>query len=136
MDELIVPAKIDRLYEVQGFASGLMEQAGVGVRTMMKISLVIEEIFVNIACHAYAPGEGDTVIRCNVGSDHSVELEFEDSGKPYNPLDNESPDIGLQAEQREIGGLGVFLYKTIMDEIDYRLEDGKNILTLKKKEEE
>jgi len=136
MTELIVPAKLDRLYEVQGFVSGLMEQAGVGMRMMMKISLVVEEIFVNIACHAYTPDEGDAVIRCAVGSDHSVELEFEDSGKPYNPLDKESPDIGLPAEQREIGGLGVLLYKTIMDESEYRFEGGKNILTLKKKEEQ
>jgi len=136
MHELIVPAKIDRLYEVQAFIEGLMEEAGFSMRMTGKISLVIEEIFVNIACHAYSPGEGDAVIRFTIGSDRSVELEFEDSGKPYDPLENESPDIGLSAEQREIGGLGIFLYRSLMDDAEYRYENGKNILTLRKKEEQ
>jgi len=132
---LIVPAKTELLYEVQAFTEGLMEEAGFGARMINSVSLVVEEIFVNIACHAYSPGEGDAAIRCAVGSDKSVTLEFKDSGKPYDPLDEKRPDIELPAEEREIGGLGIFMYRTIMDEAEYRFENGKNILTLRKKEE-
>jgi len=133
--ELIVPAKIDRLYEVQAFVEGLMEEAGFSMRMINSIALVVEEIYVNIACHAYPSGEGDAVIRVTVGNDKSVELIFEDSGKPYDPLEKEKPDINLSAEEREIGGLGIFMYRSIMDETEYRYENGKNILTLRKKEE-
>ena len=135
MHELIIPAKIDHLYEAQAFVSGLMEEAGFSTRMTGSISLVVEEIFVNIAGHAYTPDEGEVKISCAIGSDKTIELTFEDSGKPYDPLAGEKPDIGLPAGQREIGGLGIFLYWTIMDNADYRYENGRNILTLRKKEE-
>ena len=135
MKELIVPAEIERLYEVQAFVEGLMEESGLSMRMINRVSLVVEEIYVNIAGNAYFPGEGDVVIRCTIGDDHSLELEFEDQGKPYDPLEEAKPDINLSAEEREIGGLGIFLYRSIMDETEYRFENGKNILTLRKKEE-
>jgi len=135
MHELNIPAKTERLYEAQAFAENLMEEAGFSPRMKNSISLVIEEIFVNIAAHAYSPAEGDVLIRLGLEDKNSVVLEFEDKGKPYNPLEEESPDVGMPAEQRDIGGLGIFLYRSIMDEVEYKYENGKNILTLKKREE-
>jgi len=134
MGEIILPAKIDRLYDAQAFVEGLMEEAGFSMRMTGQISLVIEEIFVNIASHAYSPGEGDVVVRFTAENDRSAVLEFEDGGKPYNPLEKENPDTSLTAEEREVGGLGIFLFKSIMDETVYRFENGRNILTLRKRE--
>jgi len=136
MHELIIPANIDHLYEAQDFVTGLMEEAGFSTRMTGSISLVIEEIFVNIAGNAYSPGEGEVKIGCALEDSKTIELVFEDSGKPYDPLEEKTPDIELPAEEREIGGLGIFLYRTIMDEAEYRYENGKNILTLRKKEEQ
>jgi len=135
MHELTIPAKTERLYEAQAFAENLMDEAGFSPRMKNSIALVIEEIFVNIAAHAYEPEEGDVKIRIELEGKKSIKLEFEDEGKPYDPLEKESPDVGMTAEQRDIGGLGIFLYRSIMDEVEYKYENGKNILTLRKREE-
>ena len=87
-------------------------------------------IFVNIAHYAYKPEIGGVVIRVSVGNE--VIIEFEDKGNPYNPLDKGDPDITVGAEEREIGGLGVFMVKNIMDSVEYRHEDNNNILLIKK----
>ena len=59
-------------------------------------------------------------------------IQFLDNGKPYNPLEKEDPDVTLSAEERSIGGLGIFMVKKSMDSLDYEYQDGKNILTIKK----
>ena len=98
-----------------------------------QIAVATEEIFVNIANYAYAPQTG-TVRLCVEVSQGSGELRitFEDSGKPYNPLDNPEPDLSLPVEERSIGGLGVFMVKNIMDTVQYRHENGINQLTMTK----
>ncbi|MDR3364891.1 MAG: SpoIIE family protein phosphatase [Clostridiales Family XIII bacterium] len=113
------------------FLTGCMDKAGFPQGQRMNILIAAEEIFVNIANYAYAPGRGNVAIRC-ASSSEKTEIEFSDSGMPFNPLDNEEPDITLPAEQREIGGLGVYMVKNMMDESRYRFEDGKNILTIVK----
>jgi anti-sigma regulatory factor (Ser/Thr protein kinase) len=94
----------------------------------------VEEIFVNIASYAYAPGEGPAALRVE-RSDRppAVTLTFRDRGLPYNPLAREDPDVSSLAEDRQIGGLGVFLTKQFMDELRYEYRDGQNVLTLKKR---
>lgn len=83
--------------------------------------------------YAYKPVEGDATIRCEVGGDPlEVTIQFLDHGKPYNPLAKEDPDVTLSAEERGIGGLGIFMVKKSMDSLDYEYHDGKNILTIKK----
>jgi anti-sigma regulatory factor (Ser/Thr protein kinase) len=88
----------------------------------------VEEIFVNIAHYAYTPETGSVTIRMSV--QENIVIEFEDSGKPYNPLEKEDPDIKASAEEREVGGLGIFMVKKIMDKVEYRREGNKNILTI------
>jgi anti-sigma regulatory factor (Ser/Thr protein kinase) len=94
-----------------------------------KVLIAAEEIFVNIANYAYNSDIGK--VRVRVAGD--VAIEFEDCGVPFDPLQKADPDIALSAEERDIGGLGVFMAKTLMDDISYRREGGKNILTIKKK---
>ena len=102
---------------------------------LYKIDLAAEEIFVNIAHYAYKdklPEEGGSVrLNCSMEND-TLTMIFKDTGIPFNPLAKADPDITLSAEERKIGGLGIFLTKKYMDSIDYKYEDGANILTMKK----
>ena len=84
--------------------------------------------------HAYRPDVGDATIRCQVSTQGQpqITIEFLDSGKPYDPLKNNEPDTTLPAEERRIGGLGIFMVKRLMDTVQYEYRDGKNILILQK----
>lgn len=97
-----------------------------------KIDLAVEEIFVNIAHYAYNPNLGDVWLSASF-TDNELTVVFKDNGKEFNPIDKADPDISLGAEEREIGGLGIFLTKKFMDCVDYKYLDGHNILTIKKK---
>lgn len=96
------------------------------------LHLVIEELVVNIVTYAYPAGvAGELYI--NVSADQSrISIEFIDRGKPFNPLEKEDPDVTLGIKERNIGGLGIFLVKQMMDDVAYRHEDGCNILTISK----
>ena len=96
-----------------------------------KIDLAVEEIFVNIAHYAYQPKNGDAYISADF-SDNTLTVVFRDFGKEFNPIEKEDPDITLKAEERKIGGLGIFLTKKFMDEVSYEYKDKQNILTIKK----
>ncbi len=103
---------------------------------LYKIDLAAEEIFVNIAHYAYKdklPEEqtGTAWITCTMEND-TLTMIFKDTGIPFNPLAKADPDITLSAKDRSIGGLGIFLTKKYMDSIDYKYENGENILTMKK----
>ena len=100
----------------------------------MQIELAVEEIFVNIANYAYAPEIGRATVRVSVSDDPlTVTITFIDCGVPYDPLKRSDPDVTLSAEEREIGGLGIFMTKKVMDEVAYEYKDGQNVLTLKKR---
>ena len=133
MKEIRVPADVLQLETVNGFIASLLDDLECSPKSRMQIDLAVEEIFVNIASYAYAPGTGDAVVRCEILDDPAaVEIEFEDTGTPYNPLEKEDPDVTLSAEERSIGGLGVFLVKKLMDDVRYEYRDGANVLTLRK----
>ncbi len=129
--EITLKANLDNLDDVIGFIDGFLEKNGCPVKTQMQIDVAAEEIFVNIAHYAYSGGEGDATIRIKKEDNpQSVQISFIDSGIPFNPLEKEDPDVGLSADEREIGGLGIFMVKKSMNELKYRYEDGKNILTI------
>ena len=131
-EELRVEAKVEALSEVIEFATGTLTDA-CPMRERMHIELVTEEIFVNIASYAYSePGGFVTIRRSGGEGPEGLTLTFIDGGVPYNPLKKPDPDLTLSAEDRPIGGLGVFLVKKIVDEAHYKYEEGKNILTVRK----
>jgi len=133
MKKLTVNASTDKLPEVLEFIDTELETAGASMKMIFQIDLAAEEIFVNIANYAYAPDDGNVIIQVdNYGEPPLVEIQFIDQGDPFNPLENPDPDITLTAEERQIGGLGVLMVKKSMDAVDYRFEENKNILTLKK----
>ena len=129
---LHIEANNDKLDEVTDFVSAYLEQKQVSLKVQMQIALAVEEIFVNIANYAYQPGSGYADVKAHFEND-VLTLIFEDSGVAYNPLAKKDPDITLPADERQIGGLGIFMTKKIMDDVAYDRKDDKNILTLKKK---
>ena len=103
------------------------------MKIQMQIDIAVEEIFVNIANYAYAPEIGTATVRVEVmGDPPSVDITFIDKGIPYDPLAKADPDVTLSAEERQIGGLGIFMVKKSMDDVKYAYLDGHNILTIKK----
>lgn len=97
-----------------------------------KIRLAIEEIVENIVRYAYENGSGYLEASTEVFDGH-IRITFADAGKPFNPLDKDDPDITLSAEDRAVGGLGIFLCKQLMDNVIYEFKEGRNTLTLIKK---
>ena len=132
MKQIKVKADTAELDNVLSFADAILEELGCSVKAQMQIDIAIEEIFVNIAHYAYPEAEGEAVISVDSGEGPSVTITFEDEGIQYDPLKNEDPDITLSAEDRPIGGLGIFMVKKSMDEVSYEYKDGKNRLTIKK----
>ena len=137
MKKITIEAKRENLDQVLAFVDEMLETAGCDMRTQMQLDIAVEEIFVNIASYAYAPEVGNVVIGMQVHEDdHVAEITFADSGIPYNPLEKEDPDVTLSAEEREIGGLGIFMVKKTMDDLRYDYRNGQNVLTLIKKLQE
>ena len=133
MKELDITAVLENLDTVLQFVDTHLEQAECSPKIQMQIDLAVEEIFVNIANYAYHPETGPATVRVEVRPDGSaVTITFIDQGIPFDPLAKEDPDVTLPSEQRKVGGLGVFLVKQNMDDIQYEYLNGSNILTLKK----
>lgn len=132
-NEIDIEATVENLPVVLGFIDRKLEAAGCPLKTQMQIDVAAEEIFVNIAHYAYKPDKGRAKVRVEVTDDPlRVAITFIDHGKPYDPLAKEDPDVTLSAEERQVGGLGIFLVKNTMDDLSYKYENGSNILTLKK----
>ena len=132
-DELTIEADAENLQKVMDFINERLEHTDCPPKAQMQLDLAVEEIFVNIANYAYSPNRGSATVRVEVSGDPvTVTITFIDSGVPYDPLKRSDPDVTLSAEEREIGGLGIFLTKKIMDEVNYEYVEGKNILRIKK----
>ncbi len=133
MSEMTIEARTDKLDEVLAFVDEELNALDCPVKVQMQIDVAVEEIFVNIASYAYEQGEGmATVIFGEEDDGKAVYVTFMDEGIPYNPLEKPDPDITLKAEDRQIGGLGIFMVKKSMDRVDYEYRDGKNCLTIGK----
>lgn len=131
MNELKLEATVDNLTEATEFIENNLAESDLSFMAVTGVCIAVEEIYVNIANYAYSPGTGDVTIRIDTQTDRSkVFITFEDHGIPYDPLEKEDPDISLSLEERQIGGLGIFMTKQFMDEIKYEYKDGRNILTL------
>ncbi len=132
--ELIVPANVDELPKIQSFINEIQHSCKCSERSINQLMLVVEEIFVNIAEYAYKDRKATAIIKGRIyGEPPEIELTFIDEGIPYNPLEKNDPDLDVTLEDREIGGLGIFLVKKKVDDISYDRQGDKNILTIKKK---
>lgn len=133
MKELMIEATPENVEKVIEFIDGMLEEYGCGVKEQMAIDVAVDELFSNIAHYAYNPETGYATVRVDVKNDPlAVEITFIDNGVPYDPLAKADPDTTLSLEERQIGGLGIFIVKKTMDAVNYEYKDGKNILTIKK----
>lgn len=132
--ELTVDATIENIASVTAFVDEQLERLDCPMKTQVQVDIAIDELFSNIANYAYHPKVGAATVRVEVTEDPlAVVLTFIDNGVPYDPLAKADPDITLSAEEREIGGLGIYMVKKTMDDISYEYRDGQNILRIKKK---
>ena len=127
-------AKVDELQNVISFIESELEKFEFSFKIITQFNLVVEELFVNVASYAYKDnGNGKCKIAIEYNQDkQEVKLSIEDNGIKFNPLEKEDPDTNLSLDERPIGGLGIFLVKKNMDNIEYKYEDNKNILILSK----
>lgn len=134
MKKMTFDAITDNFASVQEFVDGELETAECPMKIQLQIDIAIEEIFVNIARYAYTSETGKADVTVEItDTPKTVFITFSDSGRPYNPLEKSDPDITLSAEERQIGGLGIFMVKKSMDEMRYEYLKGRNNLTLVKK---
>lgn len=131
MAEITLAATIDNIAVVTDFVSEQLDELGCSMKVQMQFSIAVDELFSNIAHYAYPSGEGMATVQLSTQADgKQVVLTFIDEGIPYDPLAKEDPDITLALDDRPIGGLGIFMVKKTMDDMQYRYEDGKNILRI------
>ena len=133
MKELTIAATVENIETVTDFVNEQLEALDCPMKAQMQIDIAIDELFGNIAHYAYNPEIGKATVRVEVIEDPlSVIITFIDNGIPYDPLAKADPDTTLSAEERDIGGLGIYMVKKSMDDITYEYKDGHNILKIKK----
>ena len=133
MNELTIAATVENIDTVTDFVGEQLEAFDCPMKAQMQINIAIDELFGNIAHYAYNPETGDATVRVEVIEDPlAVVITFIDQGIPYDPLKQADPNITLSAEEREIGGLGIFIVKKFMDHIRYEYRGGQNELTMTK----
>lgn len=124
-------AEVNELQNVQSFVIETLSDLHLEMKLQNQLNIVIEELFVNIANYAYENG-GEVEIKVEAKM-NEISITFIDSGMKFDPLEIDDPNIDAKAEERRIGGLGIFMVKNMMDDIKYKFENNQNILTIVKK---
>ena len=133
MQEKVFDAVVENIPEVTAFVDEQLEAMDCPMKAQMQVDIAIDELFSNIARYAYAPKTGKAVVRVEAAENpRAAIITFIDEGVPYNPLAKEDPDVTLSAEQRQIGGLGIFMVKKIMDGVSYAYTDRRNVVSIRK----
>lgn len=131
MTERTFPATDDALNDAIAYIEEELDKIDCPMKSVMQITVCVEEMFVNVAHYAYGGETGEVKLAID-GDSRTVSITLVDEGVPFDPLAKEDPDITLNAEERNIGGLGIFMVKKSMNEVKYERRDGKNIFTMKK----
>lgn len=133
MKELTIAATVENIQAVTDFVNEQLSAIGCPMKAQTQIDIAIDELFGNIAHYAYHPGVGPATVRVEVEEDPpAVRISFIDNGMPYDPLARADPDVTLSAEEREVGGLGIYMVKKSMDNVSYEYTNGQNVLRIKK----
>ena len=134
MKELSIEAKVDNLQSVLDHIDGELALAECPMTVQIQIDIAVEEMFVNIASYAYGSGTGMAKVGIEISDDRqTAKIVLTDQGIPFDPLAKPDPDVTLSADERQIGGLGIYMVKKTMDDLTYEYRDGSNILTITKK---
>lgn len=130
--ELTVPAELANIEKVLEFLDAELEKLGCSMKANAQIDVAADELFSNIARYAYGEGAGEATVRVEKAEGRQVRIEFIDSGMPFDPTSTEAPDVSLPADERGIGGLGIFIVKNTMDGLFYERRGNKNTVTIQK----
>ncbi len=130
-NEITIDAKVENVELAIDFVGEKTENLPFNVKDKHMLEIAVDEIVSNVARYAYDGKEGKVTLKFD-SDDRGISITVIDSGIPYDPLEKEDPDITLTAEERGIGGYGIFIVKKVMDEISYEYKDNKNIFTMKK----
>ena len=134
LKEYTADAMIENIPAVISIIDEWLEGLSCPTKAQMQIDVAVDELMANIAHYAYTPDKGKVTIQTEYDEISGIaSITFIDRGIPFNPLKMEEPDVSLPASEREIGGLGIFLVRKTMDQMEYRREDGCNMLTIRKK---
>ena len=131
--ELTLDARTENVEQVTAFVDEILEGMDCPMKTQMQIDVAIDELFSNIANYAYGEQGGKVTVAVEtMEAPRAVAITFIDRGIPYDPLSKADPDTTLSAEERQLGGLGIFLVRRKVDDVRYVYENGKNVLTIEK----
>ena len=125
-----LPARIENLERLIELVSGCAKEKGFTSKIIKEIELATEEALVNIFNYAYPEHAGDVEVRCKMDDDTRFIIEILDTGIPFNIHSISEPDLTENISNRKIGGLGIFLMRKMVDEVQYRRDEENNILTL------
>ena len=124
--------QVEQLEELAGILETVSEEWDIPMKVSLNLNLVLEELITNIIFYGYDDKNEHLIYIRLYKKDNEIEIQIEDDGKEFNPLLVAEPDIDESIENRKIGGLGIHFVRKIMDDMNYRRSDGKNILTLTK----
>ena len=134
--DLTVETRIEEMERMAAAIEELGEEEDWPPTLTFQVNLALEELWLNVVNYGHEGGRHEVFIRL-VSEDDSLTIEITDDGKPFNPLaDAPVPDTDEDLDHRHIGGLGVYLVKTMMDELEYKREEGRNHLTMVKRRDE
>ncbi len=127
-----IPAELEQIQKVSENIEQCMKSHGWGEDAILDVQLAVEEAVTNTILHGYDGTSGTIAIRIETTA-HHIAVEIADDAPAFDPLSVPEPDVSADLEERQIGGLGIFLIRRVMDEVSYRYEKNKNILVMEKK---
>ena len=130
--ELVVPAVLESIEQVSVYLESILEEAGLDMLEAARIQLAVEEAVTNVINHGYGGKDGEILITSDIESSQVI-ITITDTGQLFDPTQIPSPDISADLEHRNIGGLGVHLIRSVMDDVKYIREGEKNRLTMIKR---
>lgn len=133
MAKLILPAKMQNFESMMQFIENIAKSQGFDVKKVNQVKIAAEEALVNVINYAYHDADGNIEINCDAKEGRGLVIEIIDKGIPFDPTSMPEPDINAPIEDRRIGGLGVYMMHQLMDEVNYRRDEDRNILTLAKR---
>ena len=130
--EIIIKNQVDELERVNQFVEEIGEELGLDMELQMNLNLVMEEMVSNVIFYAYPEGKTAEIELLAESDGKELTFVLSDKGKEFDPTAKVDADPDVNPAERDIGGMGIYIVKNIMNEVSYQRLEGKNLLTMKK----
>jgi serine/threonine-protein kinase RsbW len=130
--EIKLKNQVEELGRMAQFIEEIGEELGLDMETLMNLNLVMEEMVANVIFYAYPEGTEGSIELVAEADGKEVTFLLSDQGREFDPTQKEDPDLDVSPAERDIGGMGIYMVKNIMDYVAYQRQDGRNLLTMKK----